>query len=241
MKVKKFIVIIASILFLVSLTGAWIVYKKYTRLHGYDINKTLYPVTGIDISQHTGIVDFSLIRQENIDFIYMKSTEGGDYVDPLFERNYKEAKNAGFTVGCYHLFRYNVPGKIQARNYLHAITDKEFDLPLVADVEEGKPGEKYNREVVISELKIFLEELENAGYLHPIIYTNKKNYSIFIEEELNNYNLWIAHLDSKPSNRVNWLFWQHWLNKKIPGAEGYIDMNTFNGSREDWFRYLQKD
>lgn len=238
---KKFVVIITSFLFLLSLAGTWIAYKRYNQLHGYDINKSVYPITGIDISQHTGKVNFPILKEDGIDFIYMKSTEGGDYTDPLFEINYAEAQKEGFIIGCYHLFRYNVPGKIQAKNYLNSLNGKMFELPLVADVEEGKPGEKYIKEVVTAELKIFIEELKLAGYPHIIIYTNKKNHSIFIDEELKKYDLWIAHLDPNPLDKVNWLFWQHWLNKKIPGAEGYVDINTFNGSRQEWIQFLNKN
>ena len=238
---KKAFIIITGILFLVLSTLTWIIYQKYSVARGYDIDKTLYPITGIDVSQHTGDIDFKIIKEDSIDFVYMKSTEGGDYKDPFFEQNYKNAREVGLILGCYHLFRYNIPGSIQAQNYLNAIKNKHLDLPLVADVEEGKPGEEYIREVVIAELKIFIKELKNAGYPYTIIYTNKKNHTIFIDEELKKYDLWIAHLDKNPSDKFNWLFWQHWLNKRIPGAEGHVDINTFNGSREKWIQFLNRN
>ncbi len=237
---KKFIIIEISVLIL-CLIGVWLAYERYTMSHGRDIDKSLYPITGIDISQHSGKVDFQEIKNQRIDFIYMKATEGGDYQDPYFENNYLNAKKYNFPVGSYHLFRYNVPAKLQVQNYLNSLKNKSFELPLVADVEEGKPGEKYEKETVIRELKVFIDELHKAGYKDVIIYTNKKNYSIFIDEELEKYHFWLAHLSKDPFNQVNWLFWQHWQNKKISGAEGFVDLNTFNGSREEWLCFLNKE
>ncbi len=196
-------------------------------------------MTGIDISQHTGLVDFDVIRNSHIDFVYMKASEGGDYIDPFFDLNYTQAAKTTLALGSYHLFRYNVPGVTQANNYLTAIKGKKFHLPLVVDVEEGKPREKYIRETVTKEIKVFISELQKAGYPNVIIYTNKRNYTIFIDDELRKYDLWIAHLDKNPPTEIHWLFWQHWLNTKIPGA-GVVDINTFNGSREDWVLFLDR-
>jgi len=226
---------------LLSLIGVWFIYERYPISQGADIDKSRYPVTGIDVSQHSGEIDFQEVLNQNIDFVYMKATEGGDYKDPFFENNYLNAKKHKLPLGTYHLFRYNVLGKTQAQNYLSSLENKSLELPLVADVEEGRPGEKYEREFVIRELKIFIDELYKAGYKNVIIYMNKKNYSIFIDEELEKHQFWIAHLRKEPVDNVNWLFWQHWHNRKMSGVEGFVDLNTFNGSREEWISFLNNE
>lgn len=44
------------------LIGFLFVYKIFFVPHGIDIDKQKYPVTGIDISAHTGKIDFTKIK-----------------------------------------------------------------------------------------------------------------------------------------------------------------------------------
>ena len=46
---------------------------------GIDINKKTYPVTGIDVSQYCGEIDFKKVvnnKKTDIDFIYMRASLG---------------------------------------------------------------------------------------------------------------------------------------------------------------------
>ncbi len=42
-------------------------------------------------------------------FAYVKATEGGDWTDPRFEKNWREARRAGLRVGAYHFFSFCRP------------------------------------------------------------------------------------------------------------------------------------
>jgi lysozyme len=105
---------------------------------GIDIDKLKYPVTGIDVSSHTGKIDFQKVKEQNIDFVFMRSTGGRTVKDQMFEKNYLAAKKSDIPIGVYHFFRFNKSGKSQAINFLSAIKGKKFDLPLVLDIEDWK-------------------------------------------------------------------------------------------------------
>ena len=47
-------------------------------------SKKEFPILGIDISNHQGKITWTELRKENISFVIIKATEGGDYKDPLF-------------------------------------------------------------------------------------------------------------------------------------------------------------
>jgi lysozyme len=56
-----------------------------------------FPVWGVDVSHHQGAVDWRRVAQvPHIRFAYVKATEGGDWVDPRLESNWKAARAAGF-------------------------------------------------------------------------------------------------------------------------------------------------
>ena len=52
---------------------------------------------GIDVSKYHGRINWKKVAtDENVQFVYIKATEGADYVSPTFEQNIKEAST--FTV-----------------------------------------------------------------------------------------------------------------------------------------------
>ena len=78
--------------------------------------QTIYE--GIDVSAYQGDIDFNLVKEAGIDIVYIKSSEGSGFVDPYFEQNYQNAKNAGLSVGFYHY--------VTARSVEEAVSQANF-------------------------------------------------------------------------------------------------------------------
>ncbi|EKR19417.1 glycosyl hydrolase family 25 domain protein [Leptospira interrogans serovar Pyrogenes str. 2006006960] len=55
-----------------------------------------YPIRGIDVSNHQGKIDWTLVPKSEISFVYIKATEGRDFKDKSFHLNWKKAKANGF-------------------------------------------------------------------------------------------------------------------------------------------------
>ena len=79
-------------------------------------SQTIYE--GIDVSAYQGDIDFNLVKEAGIDIVYIKSSEGSGFVDPYFEQNYQNAKNAGLSVGFYHY--------VTARSVEEAVAQANF-------------------------------------------------------------------------------------------------------------------
>jgi lysozyme len=43
---------------------------------------------GVDVSSHQGTIDWDRVAADDIEFAYVKATEGGDLVDARFDRNW---------------------------------------------------------------------------------------------------------------------------------------------------------
>ena len=54
-----------------------------------------YPVHGIDIARYQTEVDWPTARANGVNFAFIKATEGGDMVDPMFATHWREAGRAG--------------------------------------------------------------------------------------------------------------------------------------------------
>ena len=203
------------------------------------VDRMEYPVVGIDISKHNGIVDFQQIAADSLSFVFIKATEGNEYVDPTFERNYALAKQAGLKVGAYHYFRMAKNGTVQAYNFLKAVKGKEIDLPLVIDVEEWGNDLFVDRDEAVKRLMKMVECIEENNY-KVMIYTNKDGYKKFIRQNLDDKLLWLCTF-RQPAKVVdyNWtiLQYSHW--GEVAGINGEVDLDVFNGDRRAWERWLQ--
>ena len=209
---------------------------------GISIDKMKYPITGIDVSRHSGIIDWDLIRAQNISFVYIKATEGEDYLDPNYVSNVYAAQKSNLLVGEYHFFRFNKPGKTQATNFLSHTGDFTGKLTPVLDIEEwgNMPIVKSVTEIT-KEINNFLVTVESATGSKMIIYTNINSYNRFIKGRFLENPIWICSFNKNrilPDKR-KWLFWQHAHNGKLEGIDGCVDLNTFNGDKIKWERYIE--
>lgn len=205
-----------------------------------DIDKNRFPITGIDISAHNGDIDFEQLAEDSIDFVMIKATEGTTFKDPRFHLNYRLARDAGIkAIGAYHFFRFDTDGEMQAINLLHSIQGKTLDLPVAIDLEEWTNPSHLNTNEVVDRLQAMISLLEKNG-LTVIFYTNKDGYHRFIKNRFNNYPIWICSFSDPPMDNTDapWTLWQYSHKGDAKGCTTCVDMNTFNGDREEWESWL---
>ncbi|MBO4380506.1 MAG: hypothetical protein J5784_05850 [Muribaculaceae bacterium] len=233
-----------SILALVLLAaGAAYVYY-YFRSGGIpqvSIDKEKFPIKGVDVSSHNHDIDFARLVDDGVEFVYIKSTEGGSYKDVNFNRNYRLATKANLKVGVYHFFRFETDGEMQALNILHSIRGKKLDLPVAIDVEEWTNRSELPTTQIVERLNALIDYLKGHGY-EVIIYTNLKGYFRFYRDRLEHCPLWLCSFRNPPidDNRVKPLFWQYSHLGSVDGASGFIDLDTFYGDRAAWDAWLAK-
>jgi len=105
---------------LVVLGGVYVVWH-FILPHSVAVDRFRYPVAGIDVSKHNGVIDFDAVAADDYQFVFIKASEGKTYKDEAFDRNYHSARNAGLKVGAYHFFRKNRTGQEQAANLLSVV------------------------------------------------------------------------------------------------------------------------
>jgi len=199
-------------------------------------------IHGLDLSHFNGSIKWSqlskidLFDTVSIKFIYIKATEGRKLVDPMFKKNWQEAKTKNIIRGAYHFYVPDRDPLEQATNFCKVVQLKEGDLPPVCDFEtvNSMPQDKLKRNI-----RIFLDKLQKNYGVRPIIYTNKKLYHKLFKNDFSEFQYWIAHYETKEVDQSidNLVFWQHNKEGKLPGHKGKFDYNVFLGDEED-FRLL---
>ena len=207
-------------------------------------SKSLYPVRGVDVSAYQGEIDWPVLVSQDIQFAFIKATEGSGYIDPYFESNFTNAAAANLRIGAYHFFSYDSGGKTQAENFISAVEKKSGMLPPVVDVEFYADKEKNppQAQAVYEELSVMLTELEAYYGVKPIIYATEKSYKLYIANQFNGYDIWIRNVTGRPTlfDKREWTFWQYTNRERLDGYNGeerFIDMNVYNGSFAEFEHY----
>lgn len=218
---------------------AWVMYD-----HGVIIPNAPtqgdFPVRGVDVSSYQGEIDWEVLAGNDIDFAFIKATEGSSFVDPYFAQNWDRAGKTKLKIGAYHFLSFDSPGKSQAENFIRNVPKLEGAFPPAIDVEfyGDKAVNKPSREAVQTILNDFIAITEAHYGQKPIIYTVYETYDLYIRNDYTEYPLWIRDVIWKPSfANTPWTFWQYSAKGRMPGYVGeeyFIDLNVFKGTPEDF-------
>jgi lysozyme len=239
MKLKPFLIILA-VIGILGIVGAYIGYRIFIKPKGIEVSRKVFEVQGIDISKHCGKVDFEKLNNSNVDFIFIKATEGISHVDRKFKEFSKQSSDFKKPIGYYHFFRFNRPGKAQAIHFWNNIKDKRYELPLCIDVEEWGNNSNTPVNKIEKNVREFIKYIENKTGKKILIYSNENSYKKYLKKEFKNNPVWICSFNQKNLKKYNWEFWQFSHKGKVEGVDEYVDLNAFNGNREQWEDFINR-
>lgn len=191
-----------------------------------------YYVKGIDVSHHNPILNWENVMEQNISFAYIKATEGTSHADRNYTFNYDLARKSNIKVGSYHFYTFALSGKEQAKHFLSTAKFESGDMLPAIDVEHS-PANPYSDDkkyiaVVVQELKELEKKIYDRFGVHPVIYTNRDCYKLYIKENFPANIIWMCDLHHEPSDDIkNWRIWQFSHKGEIPGIDGNIDLNYY--------------
>ncbi len=211
---------------------------RWKALYGDPNYPVGYDIHGIDISHYQGKIEWDKLRnamvmRSPLRFVMIKATEGASHVDACFDDNFYESREAGFIRGAYHYWSTQSSARDQAYFFLDKVHLEVGDLPPVLDVEVQPDGwsiEDFQRDVLT-----WLHIVEDRYHVKPILYTNYKFKEKYLSDaRFDDYPYWIAHYYvSKVQYQGKWKFWQHTDAGALPGINGYVDLDIYNGSYYD--------
>jgi GH25 family lysozyme M1 (1,4-beta-N-acetylmuramidase) len=194
-------------------------------------------VNGIDVSYYQGVIDWPTVKASGIEFAFIRLSDGANFRDPKFDVNWQGAKSAGVIRGAYQFFRPGQNVDTQANMMIAAIgTYQPGDLPPVIDVEATS---NLSPATVATRVKEWVAKVKAALGVDPIVYTGKYFWRDQVggERALATNALWIAQYTSLcpdiPTPWTRWTFWQHSDRGTVSGIRERVDLNKFNGTRDD--------
>ncbi|MFS1519409.1 GH25 family lysozyme [Bacillus sp. SCS-151] len=186
-------------------------------------------VKGIDVSHWQGNIDWNKVKSDNIEFAYIKASEGTTFVDSNLENNYNNAKQAGIKVGFYHFGTPSQSPLDEASWFLNVTSNYHNDLPHVLDIEQNN---QLSKAQITQYCEQWLSSIEERSNYQPILYTYSSFAKSYLESTLGKWPLWIAQYEvEKPNDNEIWDSWaifQYTDSGTINGITGNVDMNEMN-------------
>lgn len=204
-----------------------VVLSVYSQNASDDCKGPCKHIHGIDISHYQGEVFWKAVSDANIKYCYIKATEGGDRIDPKYEKNLLACHNHDILVGSYHFYRPKTDQQKQLNNFLVQCNPAAQDLVPMIDIEStnGLRVEEFQ-----DSLKKFLKLFKKVYRVKPLIYSGTNFYNKYLRKQVKKYPLMIAQYNSKEPKVADGhkiLIWQYTGEGKIKGVKGKIDKSRF--------------
>jgi lysozyme len=184
---------------------------------------------GIDVSHHSGSVDWDAVAEGGYVFAFLKATEGVDAPDPMFDSHWQALADHDIHRGAYHFYVTEDDPEEQARFFLSRVNLEPGDLAPMVDIELLGHG---TRGSLAPRLHRFLEIVEGAVGVAPIIYTSPNFWAAHLDDSFSRYPLWIAEYEvdepTIPSGWSSWTLWQFEGDAPIVGVEKEADASRLH-------------
>jgi lysozyme len=202
------------------------------------------PIQGIDVARYQGNIDFRAVYGSGIHFVFMKATEGKDYLDPNFRTNWQRAKEAGIPRGAYHFMTWCSLASEQAAWFIQNVPADPDALPPVLDLEWNNHSSckhRPSRADALEKIRVMLDAMERHTGKLPIIYTDINIHRDVMEGEHFPNAFWLRSTAAEPHERYRnraWTFWQWTQTGVVRGIKGEVDRNAFYGGQNEWIQFL---
>jgi GH25 family lysozyme M1 (1,4-beta-N-acetylmuramidase) len=192
--------------------------------------------TGIDVSEHDEDIDWQQVRDAGIDFVFIRAgyrgySEGSLRQDAYFEKNLREAREAGLDVGVYFFSQAvnEAEALEEADLVLRMLDGQALQMPVVYDPEsilndaartDDISGDQFTRNALA-----FCGRIRERGYA-PMIYANLVWEAFeFDLSRIRDIPIWYADYEPVPQTPYFFTVWQYTDSGTVPGIVGPVDLN----------------
>lgn len=191
---------------------------------------------GIDVSTHQKDIDWQTVAADGVEFAILRLghrgySEGGLFLDKMFEQNLQGALDAGLDVGVYFFSQAITPEEAgeEADYVLNILNGQKLAFPIAFDWEsipedeartDGLDGETLTRCAVA-----FCERVRDAGYRPAVYFNQTQGYLRYDLRELAEYDLWLAEYDPTPDFYYHFDLWQYSHTGRVDGIQGDVDLD----------------
>lgn len=195
------------------------------------------PYRYLDVSRYQGTVDWAQVAAAGYKGAMLKTVStnrklskraDGLYIDPAFERNYRDARAAGLDVSVYYYTYATSEAMADAELALvrEAVRGKEITMPVCVDVEENKLKPMTTLDLT-NVVAYALEQVEKMGFYAQLYTYTGYSYELDMQRLAGRWDVWLADYTGK-TPKVDYIYHAHQHTSKgsVPGITGNVDLNV---------------
>jgi lysozyme len=202
----------------------------------------------IDLYYGDKHADFAAMKAGGAAGVCVKASDGyymgGSRLDPLFQDNWKRAKDEGLPRCAYHFWRSDVSQATQVADFCSQLAADSGEMRPLADIERDDANMGPQR--LADATRTFVLAVEGSLHLKPMIYTSPGFWGPIAPYAswASGYELWVAHYGvvypRLPAPWSKWTFWQYSDNTGFPGMVPLgVDKSWFCGDAAAFGVYLR--
>lgn len=196
-----------------------------------------YQVKGVMISQQDGYLDFNELKNGEINFVYLRASQGSSYTDDNFTSNYERSQGSQLAVGIYHVFSFSSSVDSQFNNF---IKETEFNtgiLPISIYVdyygdydEDNVDWKEYAKR--INQLAEKINRYYNQSVVIQMPQEIKGKLAKYLDS---NFKIWIIDNKFKKQNsEVEFISSENKYKISMRNSSAYLYRIVYNGSKRQW-------
>lgn len=188
--------------------------------------------SGIDVSNHQGVINWNAVHDSGHTWAYTKLTEGVGYVDPRGDANLSAASAAGLLAGAYHFARPDTnSAEAEAEHFATELARNNAAghgwLPPCLDIERAGTGDLPRWVATfIAELRKATGRREVTVYAASGWFAERLDPGCWLDDDV---YLWVAHYGRPPGQpgytTTHVIAHQYSATGRVPGVTGDVDLN----------------
>ena len=191
---------------------------------------------GIDIASYQENLNLQDAKNNGIQAVIIKATQGNNYKNPCIQKHVDQAKSLGLNFGLYHYYdkKYGTAEQ-QAEHFCNAIKGLGYNIIPMLDFEESSVGDKVNN------IHKFINYCKAKLGVEIGLYTGANFASTYLDSSCYQYKLWVAYYASMSSaikdygyktkyplvNKYNVCGYQYASCYRVNGYNGNLDVDEF--------------
>ena len=208
-----------------KIDGSW----YYFNSNGYWVDNNIHEqgsIKGIDVSAWQGSIDWHAVKDDGIQFAFIRVGHGTHELDTYYKTNMKQANEVNIPVGVYYYSTAQTEEAAiaDAQFVIKNVTGYKVSYPVVIDLEDSSQT-SLSKGQIGRIAKVFCDEIRAAGYT-PMLYCNENWYKNYIDiSQISDVDKWVARYGVTYSTFISRAIWQCCCTGRVNGINGNVDID----------------
>jgi lysozyme len=199
-------------------------YALWNYVSGWYPSRGEYAVQGLVADESNGKPDWPMLGATGVDFAYITATQGATRRDTSFASNLEGVMQAGIRYGALHHFDICRLASDQATLFITTVPRSKNALPAAVQLDfKSSCSSKPNRELILSELTTFLNQLEAHTGTPAILLIAPDFEAQYRISGAIDRNIWVEGTWFLPDYSAKpWVMWTANRSRSVAGVDGRV-------------------